>query len=79
MEGRHYCLLSIGDFSNVKVFGDAANRTAVAIFELDKLPNYPATYFEWASDRDRVGLSVIKKVCQPIDKDDLSSPILHHR
>jgi methylase of polypeptide subunit release factors len=74
-DGREYALLSLSDFSAVKVFGDAANRTAVATFEVDKNPFYPVPYIEWANEGDGK-IAGERKVCQPIDKDDPSSPIV---
>jgi N-6 DNA Methylase len=75
-EGREYGLLSLNDFSDVKVFGDAANRPAVAIFEVDKKSTYPTPYLEWVNDGTRGSISKIEKLCQPIDKDDPCSPIV---
>jgi transcriptional regulator with XRE-family HTH domain len=75
-EGRHYGLLSLDDFSDIKVFGDAANRTAVALFEVDKGSCYPTPYLEWSNGSALGTLSAEVKVCQPIDRDDPNSPIV---
>jgi hypothetical protein len=75
-EGRPYGLVTLNDFSDIKVFGDAANRTAVALFEVDRKSSYPTSYLEWTNGSARGDLSAEEKFCQPIDKDDPSSPIV---
>jgi methylase of polypeptide subunit release factors len=74
--GRNYRLAALNDFSRVKVFGDAANRAAVALFQVDEATIYPAPYIEWANGHDRGQVSGEKRLCQPIDSADASSPIV---
>jgi hypothetical protein len=74
--GRHYRLASLDDFSETRVFGDAANRAAVALFEVDRKPHYPARFVKWANDRSRGTLIGRTQVCRPIDQADQSSPIV---
>lgn len=75
-EARHYGLVQLNDFSSIKVFGDAANRTSVACFDVDRKSAYPTRYIEWTYGRERGNLSGIEKLCRPIDGADLSSPIV---
>jgi hypothetical protein len=74
--GRHYRLISLDDFSETRVFGDAANRTAVALFEVDKTPHYPAKFIKWTNGQSRPDLIGTTQLCRPIDRDDPSSPIV---
>ena len=74
--GRQYGLRALNDFSRVKVFGDAANRTAVALFDVDKAAAYPTPYIEWDNGGARGEISGKKLLCQPIDPEDSSSPIV---
>jgi|GEM_PF-2177013 len=75
-EGRRYGLLALDDFSEIKVFGDAANRTAVALFQVDKKSVFPTSYIQWGGSRARDDISGVEQLCQPIDKDDSTSPIV---
>lgn len=74
--GRQYKLASLDDFSEIRVFGDAANRAAVALFQVDSKPDYPAKFVKWASDKSRGALVGVRQFCRPIDQEDQASPIV---
>jgi len=46
-EGRFFGLAELDDFSDVKVFPDAVNRTAVGTFAVDSPAQYPIRYSTW--------------------------------
>jgi hypothetical protein len=49
-EGRSFPPVEIDDFSDVKVFSDAVNRTSVGTFLVDREPKYPISYKTWRAD-----------------------------
>ncbi len=46
--GRPFSLVELDDFSGVKVFADAVNRTSVGTFAVDKPQHFPIRYAVWS-------------------------------
>jgi methylase of polypeptide subunit release factors len=78
-DGRRYALVALDDFSSVKVFPDASNRTSVGTFVVDKKAQFPIRYTTWtqvrSSDGD-VNLLSSSLLGGPLLKEELNSPII---
>lgn len=65
------------DFSKVKVFPDAVNRTSVGVFRVDHESAYPIPYISWT--RSRKGeISSDETTGGPIKPSDFTSPIVKY-
>jgi N-6 DNA Methylase len=74
-EGRTFAPVQIDDFSDVKVFPDAVNRTSVGTFVVNNAPTYPIQYRTW--DEQKNGpLQSVAALAGPIDPSDITSPII---
>jgi methylase of polypeptide subunit release factors len=76
VNGRPYRLTTLDDFSDVKIFPDAANRAAVATFSVDRPARYPARFAEWSNSAIKGHLTRVVRSCMPIDAGDPTSPII---
>ena len=75
--GRSFPLVLLDDFSTVKVFPDAVNRTSVGVFRLDHESAYPIPYIKWT--RSRKGeTSSDETTGGPIKPNDFTSPIIKY-
>ncbi len=75
--GRSFPLVLLDDFSKVKVFPDAVNRTSVGVFRVDHKSTYPIPYISWA--RSRKGeTSSDESTGGPIKPSDNTSPIIKY-
>lgn len=77
--GRRYSLVELADFAEVKVFPDAANRTSIGTFIVDRAPEYPIVYNTWKSVRSKAikgQLDCTTTYGGPIDSSEQSSPIV---
>jgi hypothetical protein len=72
--GIHYRLVSLDDMSQLKVFPDAANRVAVAFFNVGEETVFPIPYTTWKPSQ---GDKIIgaDRLARPILADHPSSPI----
>ena len=78
-EGRRFALAELDDFSGVKVFPDAANRTCVGTFAVDQDQQFPIRYGNWSSARTASGdeqLACLSAAGGPLVKSEASSPIV---
>jgi hypothetical protein len=78
-EGRRFALVELDDFSNVKVFPDAVNRTSVGTFAVDKNPQFPIRYTTWLPADGASGagqLQCISSLGGPLVESETSSPIV---
>ena len=76
-EGRSFALLEIDDFSDVKVFPDAVNRTSVGTFIVDRNPEYPIPYTTWRSGHGGNGhLERSSALGGPLDPAKSNSPLV---
>jgi hypothetical protein len=75
--GRSFPLACLDDFSKVKVFPDAVNRTSVGVFRVDRKSAYPIPYISWT--RSRKGeTSSDETAGGPIKPTDNTSPIVKY-
>jgi hypothetical protein len=75
--GRSFPLVLLDDFSKVKVFSDAVNRTSVGVFRVDHKSAYPIPYISWT--RSRKGeTSSDETTGGPIEPSDNTSPIIKY-
>ena len=75
--GRSFPLVFLDDFSKVKVFPDAVNRTSVGVFRVDHKSAYPIPYISWT--RSRKGeTSSDETTGGPIKSSDNTSPIVKY-
>jgi len=76
-DGRSFAPVQIDDFSNVKVFPDAVNRTSVGVFLVDRNPSYPISYKTWRTDRTGGGrLTCLSALGGPLDPSENNSPVI---
>lgn len=76
-EGRSFAPAQIDDFSDVKVFPDAVNRTSVGIFLVDRDLKYPIPYQTWRVSDNRIGhLQYVSAMAGPLDPSESNSPIV---
>jgi hypothetical protein len=78
-DGRRFALAELDDFSGVKVFPDAANRTSVGTFAVDKNQLFPIRYGIWSSARVANGdeqLTCVSAPGGPLVKSEATSPIV---
>jgi methylase of polypeptide subunit release factors len=75
--GRTFPLVQLDDFSEVKVFSDAVNRTAVGAFVLDRASAYPIPYMTWdktiGKEQQR---HCTPTLAGPLDPAEVTSPIV---
>jgi hypothetical protein len=78
--GRHFALAALDDFSGVKVFPDAANRTSIGTFTVDRSRQFPIPYTTW-SPADEGGGRLTGATCPggPLAAADEGSPIVAFR
>ncbi len=78
-EGRRFALAELDDFSGVRVFPDAVNRTSVGTFAVDKTPQFPIPYRTWSpahSASSDEQLKCISSLGGPLVETEASSPIV---
>ena len=76
-EGRSFAPAQIDDFSDVKVFPDAVNRTSVGIFLVDRDSKFPIAYETWRADPSGHGhLNCASALAGPLDPSEGNSPIV---
>jgi hypothetical protein len=78
-DGRHFALVELDDFSGVKVFPDAVNRTSVGTFAVDKTQQFPIRYTTWSPVPDESGSGQLKCVSSlgvPLTESEPRSPIV---
>ena len=76
-DGRSFAPVEIDDFSDVKVFPDAVNRTSVGTFIVDQVPTYPIQYQTWRNDDQKNGrLQSLTALAGPLDPSESNSPII---
>jgi N-6 DNA methylase len=78
-DGRRFALAELDDFSGVKVFPDAANRTSVGTFAVDKNQQFPIRYGTWSPARAADGdeqLTCVSAPGGPLVKSEAASPIV---
>jgi methylase of polypeptide subunit release factors len=76
---RSFALVQLDDFSEVKVFADAINRTSVGTFVVDQSPQYPIRYCRWSSARPKGGngrLECVSSLGGPLVSSERTSPIV---
>jgi hypothetical protein len=75
--GRHFALAALDDFSGVTVFPDAANRTSIGTFTVDRHRQFPIPYTTWSPAGDG-GERLMGKASLggPLAAADASSPIV---
>lgn len=80
-ENRKFGLVELNDFSQIKVFPDAVNRTSVGTFLVDTKPEYPIQYLNWSirNDRSDDQLTCVSSLGGPLIPSELSSPIVAFR
>ncbi|MBD2720139.1 N-6 DNA methylase [Synechococcus sp. FACHB-909] len=75
--GRSFRLIRLDDFSKVKVFPDAVNRTSLGVFRLDGCVSFPIQYNRWA--RSNNGQFTNEEATGgPINPRDPTSPIVQY-
>lgn len=76
-EGRSFPSVEIDDFSDVKVFPDAVNRTSVGTFLVGRSTQYPIPYRTWHAGAAGSGrLECITALGGPLDPSESNSPIV---
>lgn len=78
-DGRRFALAELDDFSGVKVFPDAMNRTSVGTFAVDKSQQFPIRYVTWSSACAESGdeqLTCVSAPGGPLVESEASSPIV---
>lgn len=76
-EGRSFPTVEIDDFSAVKVFPDAVNRTSVGTFLVGRTPQYPIPYRTWHAGPTGSGrLECVTALGGPLDPTEDNSPIV---
>jgi hypothetical protein len=76
-EGRSFPSVEIDDFSDVKVFPDAVNRTSVGTFLVGRSPQYPIPYRTWRAGPTGSGrLECVTGLGGPLDPTESNSPIV---
>jgi hypothetical protein len=81
-QGRHFGLVTLDDFSGVRVFTDAVNRTSVGTFAVDRTQQFPIRYATWSPAHDESGneqLRCASSLGGPLVACDASSPIVAFR
>ena len=77
VDGRSFPPVEIDDFSDVKVFPDAVNRTSVGTFMVDHVPKYPIPYQTWRAGATGTGrLECVSTLGGPLDPLESNSPIV---
>ena len=77
--GRQFALVALDDFSGVKVFPDAVNRTAVGTFAVDRTQRFPIRYATWRPDHGETGgehLAPRSSLGGPLVESEPNSPIV---
>jgi hypothetical protein len=78
--GRHFALTGLDDFSAVKVFPDAANRTSIGTFTVDRGRHFPIPCTTWSPAADgNETLTGVSSLCGPLAAADARSPIVAFR
>jgi N-6 DNA Methylase len=80
--GRHFALVALDDFSAVKVFPDAVNRTSVGAFAVDRSQQFPVRYTTWSPsgpEGRRGELTGVSSPGGPLAPSDPASPIVAFR
>jgi hypothetical protein len=78
-QGRRFPLIELDDFSGVRVFPDAVNRTSVATFAVDKTQQFPIRHKTWSPARGKASeeqLKCISSLGGPLVESEASSPIV---
>lgn len=76
-EGRTFPTVEIDDFSDVKVFPDAVNRTSVGTFLVGRSAQYPIPYRTWQAGVAGSGrLECVTALGGPLDPAESNSPIV---
>jgi hypothetical protein len=76
-DGRSFPVVEIDDFSDVKVFPDAVNRTSVGTFLVGRSPHYPVPYRTWhAGPVGSARLECVTALGGPLDPAEGNSPIV---
>lgn len=76
---RHFALVELDDFSSVRVFRDAVNRTAVGAFAVDATQQFPIRYAIWSPSHDGSPDERLKRepsLGGPLVESETSSPIV---
>jgi hypothetical protein len=76
--GRPFALVEIDDFSGVKVFADAVNRTSAGTFIVDKAQHFPIRYAIWSHACDGGGerLMCVPSLGGPLVEQAANAPIV---
>jgi hypothetical protein len=81
-QGRRFGLVALDDFSGVRVFPDAVNRTSVGTFAVDRTQQFPIRYRTWSPGGDESGYGQLRCASSlggPLVACDASSPIVAFR
>lgn len=81
-QGRRFGLVALDDFSGVRVFTGAVNRTSVGTFAVDRTPQFPIPYMTWSPSHGQSGneqLRCASSLGGPLVARNTSSPIVAFR
>jgi hypothetical protein len=73
--GRRFPLVGLDDFSSLKVFPDAVNRTSVGVFSVDGNTDFPIPYICWSRSKNEPRTHE-DLLGGPINPSDETSPIV---